>query len=82
MSAPIDTPSATRPVRAAEPVRRKRAQPLPSSGTPRRRRLVHALLIFSAVVLLVDSLVGDTGFIQRMRARRQVEEAEISIANL
>ena len=82
MPAPIDTQSAKRRDRAAEPLRRKRAQPVPSSGSPRRRRIVHTLLIFSAVVLLVDSLIGDTGFIQRMRARRQVEQAEVSINNL
>ena len=82
MPAPIDTVSATRRDPVAGPLRRKRARPLPSSGAPRRRRIINALLIFSAVVLLVDSLVGDTGFIQRMRVRRQVEEAEVSIGRL
>ena len=82
MPAPIDTQSATRRDRAGEPLRRKRAQAVPSSGSPRRRRILNALLIFSAVVLLVDSLIGETGFIQRMRARRQVEEAEVSINTL
>jgi cell division protein FtsB len=68
--------------RGAEPLRRKRAQPLAPTGSPRRRRIVNALLIFSAVVLLVDALVGDTGFVQRIRARRQVQDAEVSLAIL
>jgi len=87
MPAPIDTKSATR--RASmplgtipEPIRRKRAQPAAPSGSPRRRQIVNALLIFSAVVLLVDALVGDTGFIHRIRAGRQVQEAEASLSTL
>ena len=87
MLAPIDTKSATRRASTplgtrAEPLRGKRAQPAAPSGSPRRRRIVNALLIFSAVVLLVDALVGDTGFIQRMRAGRQVQEAEASLSTL
>jgi len=65
-----------------EPIWGKRAQPAAPSGSPRRRQIVNALLIFSAVVLLVDALVGDTGFIHRIRAGRQVQEAEASLSTL
>ena len=82
MPAPTDPKSATRRDRGAEPLRRRRAQPPVPGGSPRRRQIVNAMVIFSAIVLLVDALVGDTGFIQRIRARRQVEEAEVSLSTL
>src|SRR5687768_630030 len=87
MPAPIETKPGTRRASnplgtAPEPLRGKRVQPTAPAGSPRRRQIVNALLIFSAVVLLVDALVGDTGFIQRIRAGRQVQEAEASLATL
>ena len=78
--ASISTPSAApRRDSRPEPLRRKRVQPAPSS-TPRRRRLLNRLLIFATIVLLVDSLVGDRGVVERMRARRvyQLEAAALA----
>jgi cell division protein FtsB len=34
------------------------------------------------MVLMVDALVGDKGLMERMRARRQLQEAEASVAAL
>ena len=82
MSAPTDPKPGMPSPRAADPLRRRRVQPPRTTGAPRRRRIINALLIFAAVVLLVDALVGDTGFVQRIRARRQVQEAEASLATL
>jgi cell division protein FtsB len=61
--------------RGPEPLRRKRVQPVPSVDG-RRRRLLNLLLGFATVVLLVDALVGEKGFLDRMRARR--EYAQVS----
>ena len=76
MPTPIETQS--RPDGTGQPSRSGASapsrHPLPlASPAPN----LSTLLIFAAVVLLVDALVGDKGFIQRMRARRQVEEAEV-----
>ena len=62
-----------------EPLRRKRVHPAPS-GTPRRRKVLNTLLAFATVVLLVDAMVGDTGFIERLRAGRQYEQAVAELA--
>jgi cell division protein FtsB len=52
-----------------QPLRRRRVPPAPAG--PRRRRIIHFLLVFVTVVLMVDALVGDKGFLDTMRARRQ-----------
>ena len=48
--------------------------------SPRRRRLLNAALLFVAVVLAADALVGEKGFLVTMRARQQahVEEARVA----
>ena len=65
---------------AAEPLRRKRAVPLPSSAF--RRRVVHLLLVFVTLVLVIDALIGEKGLVQSMRARRQYEEVTASLEAL
>jgi len=47
-----------------------------------RRKLLHFLLIFVTVVLVVDALVGEKGFMETMRARRQAHEQETHLARL
>ena len=81
MPVPIDPPPAPRRDSAAEPLRRRRVQPTPA-GSMRRRRMLNALLGFATIVLLVDALVGDKGVVERMRANRQLQEAEASLATL
>ena len=71
----------SKPARQAEPLRRKRVQPAPA-GTVRRRRVLNFLLVFATVVLLVDALVGDRGLVERMRARKQLEQTQAALAVL
>ena len=61
-----------------EPLRRRKPAPVPPS--PRRRRLLNAALLFVAIVLAADALVGEKGFLVTMRARQQahVEEARVA----
>jgi cell division protein FtsB len=81
MPAPIEPKAAPRRESGAEPLRRKRAQPVPAVSM-RRRRILNALLAFATVVLLVDALVGDTGLVERTRARRRLQAAEAALAGL
>ena len=69
----LETPIDTRKPRGPEPLRRKRVQPVPSSNAG-RRRLLNLVLGFAAVVLLVDALVGEKGFMDRLRAGREYEQ--------
>ena len=62
------------------PLRKKRVQPAPAA--PRWRRALNFLLIFATVVLLVDALVGEKGFVETMRARRQSGDVEASVGLL
>ena len=61
-----------------EPLRRRKA-PLAQPPTRGRRRLLNAALIFVAVVLTTDALVGDKGFLVTTRAR---QEAQLEAARL
>lgn len=59
-----------------------RAERKSGSGgsAPRRtRRTVHFLLVFVASVLIVDSLIGERGLLETMRARKQYQELAASI---
>lgn len=58
-----------------EPARR----PPQTQRGARTRRIVHGLLLVLAVIMLVDSLVGDRGLLAMVRARRQVAELEATI---
>ena len=46
----------------------------------RTRRIVQALLLFIAAVIVVDALVGEQGLFAMLRARRQAEELAATIA--
>jgi cell division protein FtsB len=61
----------------ARSIKRRPAVP-PRSG--RARRVVRLLLLFVAVVLVVDALVGDRGLIAMRDARRQHDELTAAIA--
>ena len=69
----LETPIDTRKPRGPEPLRRKRVQPVPASNAG-RRRLLNLVLGFAAVVLLVDALVGEKGFMDRLRAGREYQQ--------
>ena len=76
----VPTPIAPLPRRntGPEPLRRRKTPlaPPPARG---RRRLLNAALIFVAVVLTTDALVGDKGFLVTTRAR---QEAQLEAARL
>ncbi len=63
-----------------EPLRRKRVEPAPSSLL--RRRGLQLLLIFVALVLVVDALIGDKGLTESLNARRQYRELQNSLDQL
>ena len=69
----VESTTEPRKPRGPEPLRRKRVQPVPSSNT-RRRKWLNILLGFATVVLLVDALVGEKGFMDRMRAGQQYQQ--------
>jgi cell division protein FtsB len=77
MPAPADQKSETRRSGGAEPLRRKRVALAPPAVF--QRRTIHLLLIFVAVVLVVDALVGEKGLMESMRARRQYREVAASL---
>jgi cell division protein FtsB len=72
-----DRKSEARRAGGVEPLRRKRVTPAPPSTF--RRRIVHLLLIFVTLVLVIDSLVGEKGLMESMRARRQYREVAASL---
>jgi cell division protein FtsB len=52
----------------------------PKRSIGRTRRLVHALLIFVALIIVADALVGDRGLVAMYRARREYDELSAAIA--
>jgi cell division protein FtsB len=66
---------------APEPLRRRRA-PLPAGASPLWRRALNFLLVFAAVVLLADALVGERGLIATTRARRVSDEMADKVERL
>ncbi|OFW04663.1 MAG: hypothetical protein A3H96_09775 [Acidobacteria bacterium RIFCSPLOWO2_02_FULL_67_36] len=57
-------------------MRRSRLAP---ARPDRRRRILNAILVFAAVVLMADALVGDKGFLETLRARRQYRDIAGSV---
>lgn len=77
----LEPPIETRKPRGPEPLRRKRVQPVPSSNAS-RRRVLNMILGFAAVVLLVDALVGEKGFMDRLRANREYQQQAVKLEAL
>ena len=82
MPAPQQPAAASRTSGDSVSPRRKRTLPPTPAGSSRRRSIVNSLLIFAAGVLLVDALVGDKGLMERLRARRQLQQAEAALATI
>ncbi len=74
-------PARARRKEAAEPLRRRRVPP-PAPRTLRWRRTLDYLLLFVAVVLVVDALVGDKGLMDTMRARQRSAELHAEVQRL
>lgn len=76
----LETTPEPRRSAGVEPLRRQRV----TAGRPAawRRRGLHLLLVFVALVLVVDALVGEKGLLESMRARRQYRNVAVSLENL
>jgi cell division protein FtsB len=62
-------------------VQPRSARRLSSAPKPgRSRRIVHVLLLFVAVVIIADTLVGDRGLLATWRARRAYDELNLALA--
>jgi cell division protein FtsB len=60
---------------------KKTAAPVPSRSPRRRqRRAVEYLLGFIGIVVLVEALVGDNGFLAMLKARQEYQALEQSLA--
>lgn len=73
-------PTVQKPV----PPRRRTPRPEPAERPIVRlaRRALRGLLILAAIVLVIDALFGDRGFIEMMRARQEHDQLAASIAGL
>lgn len=67
------------PAQSPEPLRRRSRAPV-AAPSPWRSRLLHYGLVLVTVILVVDALVGDKGFLDTLRARRQYREAAAALA--
>lgn len=63
-----------------EPLRRRSRTPVAASPSPWRSRLLQYGLAFITVILIVDALVGEKGFLDTLRAERQYREVATALA--
>jgi cell division protein FtsB len=63
-----------------EPLRRRSRTPIVAPTSPWRSRAFQYGLAFVTVVLIVDALVGEKGFLDTLRARRQYREVAAALA--
>jgi len=68
------------PPSSPEPLRRRSRTPVAASPSVWRSRVLQYGLAFVTIVLVVDALVGDKGFLDTLRARRQYREAAVALA--
>ena len=59
---------------------KKQSESTPIPPRKRRRRAVEYVLIFVGCVLVIDSLVGEKGFIATVQARREARTLEAQVA--
>jgi cell division protein FtsB len=77
----VDPRSTPRSPEHPQPLRRRPA-PTPPRSSLWGRRILNYLLIFVAIVLVVDAVVGDKGLVQTIRARRQHAELRSTLSGL
>ena len=63
-----------------EPLRRRSRTPVAASPSLWRSRVFQYGLAFVTILLVVDALVGDKGFLDTLRARRQYRAAAAALA--
>ena len=68
------------PPAAPEPLRRRSRTPVAASPSLWRSRMLQYGLAFVTILLIVDALVGDKGFLDTLRARRQYRDAAAALA--
>jgi cell division protein FtsB len=68
------------PPQSPEPLRRRSRTPVAASPSPWRSRLLQYALAFVTIVLIVDALVGEKGFLDTLRAQRQYREVAAALA--
>ena len=68
------------PPASPEPLRRRSRTPVAASPSLWRSRLLQYGLAFVTIVLIVDALVGDKGFLDTLRARRQYRDVSAELA--
>jgi cell division protein FtsB len=68
------------PAESPEPLRRRSRTPVATSPSPWRSRLLQYGLAFVTVILVVDALVGEKGFLDTLRARRQYGAVATALA--
>ena len=66
--------------RGTTPLRRKRVPP--PAPSVRWRGVINYLLLFVTLVLIVDALIGDKGFMDTMRVRQEWAELARSVERL
>lgn len=67
------------PPTSPEPLRRRSRTPVAASPSVWRSRLLQYGLAFVTIVLIVDALVGDKGFLDTLRARRQYRDVSAEL---
>jgi cell division protein FtsB len=68
------------PPGSPEPLRRRSRTPVAASPSVWRSRLLQYGLAFVTILLVVDALVGDKGFLDTLRARRQYRDVTATLA--
>ena len=68
------------PSETPEPLRRRSRTPVAASPSPWRSRLLQYGLAFVTIVLVVDALIGEKGFLDTLRARRQYRDVAAALA--
>src|SRR5262245_19030769 len=63
-----------------EPLRRRSRPPVAESPSVWRSRLLQYGLAFVTILLIVDALVGEKGFLDTLRARRQYQQLAAALA--
>src|SRR5262245_13838562 len=63
-----------------EPLRRRSRTPVAASPSLWRSRMLQYGLAFVTIILVVDALVGEKGFVDTLRARRQYRESAAALA--
>lgn len=67
------------PPASPEPLRRRARTPV-AAPSPWRSRLIQYGLAFVTILLVVDALVGEKGFVDTLRAQRQYRESAAALA--